>query len=191
MSPFVVALSVFAKDSLAALCHCQNTRRSMQVTRITPAHVEDFRRIRLTAFKRAPDAFGRVFEVESMNPLESFAQKIDGSHVFGAWAEDRLVGLIGLTQETGVKERHKAFLWGFYVEPECRGQGAGKALVTAALDTARPLVEQVHLSVVSDCVAAMTLYKQCGFEVYGTALRSMKTTHGYVDELLMVYWFQK
>ena len=56
------------------------------------------------------------------------------SLVLGALAEGR----VGLVREEPAKLRHKARLWGFYVEPSFRSRGIGHRLLTEA---ARALAE--------------------------------------------------
>ena len=151
--------------------------------------VEDFRRIRLSALATAPEAFGSTLDRETTRPLEMFAERLSASIVFGAYRDGRIVGMIGLKREDGPKMSHKAFIWGFFVEPECRGLGLGTALIEAALAAAREIVEQVALTVVEGNAEAARLYERFGFQRYGTEPRALKSADGYVDEALMVLLF--
>jgi len=72
------------------------------------------------------------------------------------------------------------------VQPEARGQGVAASLITAIIDAARNLVEQLTLTVVQGNSAALALYHQFGFEIYGVEPRARKTLGGYVDKVLMV-----
>ena len=69
------------------------------------------------------------------------------------------------------------------------GLGIGRAMMEALLAIAREHgIEQVELEVVADTERAIALYKQLGFEVYGTMPRNMKYRDGtYAD----VYWMMK
>lgn len=153
--------------------------------RLEPADAADFRAIRLAALQSAPEAFGSTWEAEKDRPPEAFAERIRSCPVFGAYLDARIVGMIGLRQETGAKTAHKGFLWGFYVEPAARGMGFGNALVAAALGSAQEIVEQVTLTVVADNAPAIALYGRFGFRRYGTEPRALKTEAGYADEHLM------
>jgi RimJ/RimL family protein N-acetyltransferase len=51
---------------------------------------------------------------------------------------------------------------------------------------ARPLVEQVCLTVVASNVAARRLYSAAGFEEYGVERRALKVGSEYYDDVLMV-----
>ncbi len=150
------------------------------------ADVEDYRAIRLSALKTAPEAFGSVHAMEASRPIEQHAARLTSSFVFGAYAGGLIVGMIGLRPGDGPKDAHKGLLWGFYVEPDSRRDGVGAALISAVLQAARGIVEQVTLSVVSENAAAIALYEKFGFRRYGLEPRALKSAAGYADEVMMV-----
>jgi ribosomal protein S18 acetylase RimI-like enzyme len=161
-------------------------KETIVVRRLTDADVADYRSIRLSALKTAPEAFGAVYAVEAAKPMESHEERLTSSMVFGAYDRGRIVGLIGLRREQGVKDAHKGFVWGFYVEPWCRGMGVGEALIDAVLAAARGVVEQLTLTVVEENDGAIRLYKRFGFVRYGVEPRALKSEAGYSNEVLMV-----
>ena len=74
--------------------------------------------------------------------MSHFEARIAASILFGAFDRDHIVGMIGFEQESGPKDAHRAFVWGFYVEPAWRGRGVGTALMDALVEAAHGLVEQ-------------------------------------------------
>jgi ribosomal protein S18 acetylase RimI-like enzyme len=148
--------------------------------------VADYRTIRLASLRNAPDAFGSVYETTVTLPIETFAERLTGAMVLGAYARERIVGTAAFSRETGEKERHKGVLKGVYVEPDARGQGVAEALITGVIDHAREIVEQLTLTVVQGNEAAIALYRKLGFEIYGIEPRARKNPGGYVDKVLMV-----
>jgi ribosomal protein S18 acetylase RimI-like enzyme len=158
---------------------------SVEVRRLDIADVEDYRTIRLAALQTEPEAFGSTYAVEAVRPIAAFAERLTTSTIFGAYDGGRLVGVVGFKQEDGQKDRHKASVWGMYVEPDARGQGVGKALIEAVIGSARDVVEQLTLTVVQGNDAAISLYRKSGFEVYGVEPRALKSSRGYSDEVLM------
>ena len=159
---------------------------AIAIRRLGVADAEDYRTIRLAALAREPEAFGSVYDVEVVRPIEAFAERLATSHVFGAYAGERIVGLAGFKQESGPKDNHKGFVWGLYVRPSARGQSAARALMAAVIGCARERVEQLTLAVVEGNDAARTLYEKFGFEVYGLEPRALKSATGYRNEVLMV-----
>ena len=68
------------------------------------------------------------------------------------------------------------------------GLGIGKQMMLALLGQAKLCgYEQAELEVVTDNTAAVSLYKNLGFEIYGTSKHNMKYKDGtYADAYLMV-----
>jgi GNAT superfamily N-acetyltransferase len=58
----------------------------------------------------------------------------EGTIVWGAFEDAQLAGVTALSRRLSPKCRHKAFLWGMYVMPEFRGQGAARSLMQTAVD---------------------------------------------------------
>lgn len=164
---------------------------SLAIRRLDVSDVEDYRAIRLSALERAPEAFGSVHAIEASRPMAAFAERLATSAVFGAYVEGRIVGMIGFKQESGPKNAHKGFIWGFYVEPDMRQRGVGTRLIASLIAAARDTVEQLTLTVVHQNEAAIALYKRLGFTVYGVEPRALKAAAGYSDEALMVLFLRE
>jgi ribosomal protein S18 acetylase RimI-like enzyme len=160
--------------------------KAVTIRALGVAETQDYRAIRLAALRHAPEAFGSVHDIEALKSTAQHSERLISSVVFGAYDGNSIVGMIGLKQEDGPKDRHKAFMWGFYVDPVYRNDGVGAAMLAALLATARDLVEQVTLAVVRDSTAAIALYERFGFTRYGIEPRALKTDAGYADEVLMV-----
>ena len=144
-----------------------------------------FRDIRLEALRLSPEAFGSTYEIEAARPPEFLAERLAGSTVFGGFDGETLLGIAGFKQEQGLKDRHKAMLWGMYVRPAARGLKLGARLVAAVLDHARGRVELVQLAVVADNDSARRLYLAAGFVEYGLERHALKYEGRYWDEILM------
>ena len=160
------------------------------IRRLGAADAADYRSIRLAALEGAPQAFGSTYEVEVRRPLAHFVERVASCPVFGAfegpYEKRRIVGMAGYKREEGARDRHKAFVWGTYVEPALRRRGVARALMEALMHEAAGEVEQLTLSVVKENEPATALYRALGFESYGVEPRSLKSAAGYTDEVLMV-----
>jgi RimJ/RimL family protein N-acetyltransferase len=155
-----------------------------------------FRALRLRGLKEMPEAFGSTCEefeqltraqlLEIMLPQGAPDEKF----VMGVFDEENiLLGIAGLKRESLAKIHHRAVIWGVYVSPTAQGKGVGKKLMLALFEQARkiPNLEQLHLTVVTSCVAARRMYTSLGFRSYGIERNAMKYNGIYYDEELMSY----
>jgi len=164
----------------------------MSIRTLTEADAEAYRHIRLQALRDHPDAFGACYEDAAAMPIDQLRARIAGNEtdfILGAFDErSGLVGTVGFKRETGIKVRHKGFVWGMYVDPAYRRRGLGRELLSELLARAarQPGLERVNLAAADGNTGAAGLYESLGFEVYGKEIDAMKLGDGvYVSELLM------
>lgn len=148
-----------------------DTDSDVDVRRLESADAEAFTALRLESLRDEPLAFLSSPEDANAPSVDSVRARLaeGGDHAtFGAF-DPRLCGCVGIYRDTHRKARHKAFVWGLYVQPPARRRGIGEALVQAALGFARQLgVSQVQLGVAVKAEAALHLYQSLGFEIWGT-----------------------
>jgi GNAT superfamily N-acetyltransferase len=145
-----------------------------EIRSLTSKDAAAFQVLRLRSLRESPEAFGSSYDEEVSKPLTAVAERLEAALrpnariVFGAFAEGTLIGVIGCAQESRVKSRHKAVVWGMYVTPEARGHGVGRALLDRVVAEARgwPNVERIVLSAVERANAARALYLAAGFKPY-------------------------
>lgn len=147
--------------------------------------------VRLRSLREHPEAYGAAYEDECETPVEQIAERLrPGSPTgitFGAFGGETLVGIVQLGLSTRPKSRHRGQIYAVYVAPEARGQGAGRALMEAALAEARARgLEQVALGVTVGNDAARALYVSLGFRPFGIEPRSLKVEEEYFDMEWMV-----
>jgi ribosomal protein S18 acetylase RimI-like enzyme len=153
--------------------------------------------IRLRSLQENPEAFGSTVDETLQRGKESLRQRLRqppaATCFLGAFADERLVGIVAYVREAGTKGQHKGYIVSMYVTPEQRGRGIGKALLTEAIALARaaPGLDQLLLAVVTVNTAARQLYQSLGFEVYGQEPRALKQGDQYWDEELMILRLQK
>jgi ribosomal protein S18 acetylase RimI-like enzyme len=169
-------------------------QRGVEIRILTEADTEAWRRLRLEALERDPEAFSSSVEEHGRLSFEDVRNRIacdaETRFVVGAFANGELVGMAGFYRETGPKTRHKGHVWGVYVTMTTRGRGIGKKLMEALLVCAMqiPGLEQIHLAVTSSQVAAMGLYQALGFEPFARESKALKIGERYIDEEFMVLW---
>ncbi|HEX6535859.1 MAG TPA: GNAT family N-acetyltransferase [Gemmatimonadaceae bacterium] len=147
---------------------------SVSIRQLGPEDAAVFQAIRLQGLRECPQAFGSTYAEDLVLSLDTIAQRLTPSRspvgrvVFGAFAGEALVGFAGCMQEGKVKSRHKAIVWGTYVAPAHRGEGAARRLLEHIIAEAGswPDVERLILTVIERAEAARRLYRAVGFEVF-------------------------
>jgi len=162
----------------------------VQIRKLTEQDIDVFWELRLRALRDNPEAFGSTYEETLARGKEAMLWRLSqagDSFTLGAF-DDGMVGTVRFHREEGLKEKHKGYVFGMYVEPEVRGRGIGKALMQELIAQSRTLegLEQLLLGVVTINDTAHNLYRSLGFEEYGIEPRALKQDEQYWDERLMV-----
>jgi RimJ/RimL family protein N-acetyltransferase len=162
----------------------------VQVRRLTPDDVQAYRQVRLRALREEPTAFSSSYDEERDLPDAVIAGRLrvlPDRGTFGAFDEDRLVGIVTLGREDRAKLRHRGMIFGMYVAPEMRGKGVARQLLSEALALARsvPGLLLVSLGVNAENLAAIALYESLGFESWGLDPDAMMVGDRRYDERYM------
>jgi ribosomal protein S18 acetylase RimI-like enzyme len=148
--------------------------------------------LRLESLENEPFAFGKAVEEHRATTIENMASRFrdapESNLHLGAFEDGKLIGMATFLRDTGVKERHKGRIFGVYVKSSHRRKGVARALLSAILERAKrdPSLEQILLAVAATQSAAKQLYRDFGFETYGTEPRALKVGSEYVDEDYMI-----
>ena len=154
---------------------------------LEPSDAERFRDLRLEALTVAPEAFGASYEEDASIPLETMRARLSASPnvVFGAFADQALVGMAGFAVYDRVKARHKGVLWGVYVKAEWRGHQVGKRLVQCIIDHASRYVIILEAAVGLTNDGARRTYHGLGFKPYGIQRKALRVGGTFYDEELL------
>ncbi len=160
---------------------------TITIRRLTIADAEAFYAMRLRCMDEGYDFFRSSVSDIQADGLADCQKRLQSDHVriVGAFENDVLVGIGGITRESRDKLSHKASLWGMFVVGEAAGNGVGNAIVEALITQAQGFVRSLHLTLAANNDRARMLYERCGFVVYGREPESVRQGAIYVDELLM------
>ncbi len=141
---------------------------------MTAGEGQRLRALRLEALRDAPEAFTATLERDEARPMSHWDGLAGGPGVVlvaGDWA-----GMAGIFLRDA-----QPTLWGMWVAPAARRQGAGRLLVEAAAEWARVrALERLFASVMDPAPAARALYDGCGFVPTGETW-----SHGTATEIGM------
>lgn len=163
----------------------------MRVALLQATDAQRYRELMLEAYELAADAFTSTAEERAAEPESFWAERIvtpaGKSAAFGAFDGDALVGTVALEFSAKPKTRHKAHVIGMYVAPAARRIGAGRALLTAAIEHARARIglRLLTLTVTEGNDAAITLYQNAGFRSFGVEPMAILTPSGYKAKVHM------
>jgi ribosomal protein S18 acetylase RimI-like enzyme len=159
----------------------------MEIRRLVVSDAAPYRALMLDGYASHPDAFTASVAERGPLPLAWWESRIDTECVLGAWHGDRLVGVAGFVGEARPKTRHKATLYGMYVDAGFARRGIGERLVVAILDqatTQQPL-RIIQLTVTDGNRSAQALYERCGFVAFGVEPYAITTDGGYAAKVHM------
>jgi RimJ/RimL family protein N-acetyltransferase len=131
-----------------------------RIARLTEAEWEVFAALRLRALAEAFGPQDQQYVCEQRFTREQWRRRISEHTQFAAWLAGSAVGLIGAHQETP----DTVYLYSLWLDPEVRGYGLARELITAALDWARRSnARVVYLRVAAENAAARAVYARLGF----------------------------
>ncbi|OYW49652.1 MAG: hypothetical protein B7Y36_02375 [Novosphingobium sp. 28-62-57] len=158
----------------------------MDIIRLGAGDAERYVALRKTILESEAANFRSSKEDNDRIALSAWQERLAHDHVFVARQVDAWLAVGGLTRMTGGKLDHKGLVWGMYVSPAARGNGAAGQILHHLEHAARTLgLRLLQLTVMADNLRARRLYERYGFELYGIEPESVRREDGFADEALM------
>ena len=164
----------------------------MEYRRLNKNDLDAYFANRLRALEHSPSAFLTTLEEEKARGNAHFEKTLahDGSDkaIFGAVSRGIVLGTVGIFREERPKTRHKAMIWGMYVDLDQRNKGIGGKILDLAIQLARDEMTDNarYLSVETENDSARKLYESRGFKVWGTEPKAMRWDNKFWEEHHMV-----
>ncbi|MCC3359286.1 GNAT family N-acetyltransferase [Bacillus sp. REN16] len=161
----------------------------MLVREITPADAEEFVKLKQQVEESSEymlwEAGERKANPDQQRKMIERIESDENSTIFGAEEEGKLIGFLMAIGGNARRNKHSVYIV-IGILKESRGNGVGTQLFYELEKWA--LTHQIHrleLTVVTQNVAAVSLYKKMGFEIEGTKRHSLLINGVYVDEFYM------
>jgi len=164
----------------------------MEIRRLHEADAKAFWEFRLKGLESEPNAFGESPEEHLRTTVETVAERLGSraadEFVLGAFDGSILAGTAGFYRVQRIKQRHKGWIWGVFVDAEYRGRGVARAILLRLLEMVQNIsgLDCVLLNVATTQEPARGLYASLGFRSFGVEPRSLKVNDRFVDEEHMI-----
>lgn len=155
------------------------------ITTLSQKRWTEYRDLRVQALEDVPQAF--LDEPDQAKSLEAKEWQRKMKNMTFAEMDDKLVGMIGAYQDEKKKLQHVVNVVSFYVIPNYRNQGVGKALLQAVIYKYKdnPSIKKLQLGVTTTQKPAQHLYMSLGFKQVGKLKYAVKVGNKYFHEYLM------
>jgi ribosomal protein S18 acetylase RimI-like enzyme len=165
----------------------------VEIRPLADVDATEYHELRLRALREHPDAFTSSYEEDRLKPLAWARSRLvpstESPHdfVLGAFADGKLIGILGMSVEPREKIRHKGHVFGMYVSPEYAGHGVGQKLMNCCIERARGIagLEQLQLTVTESNIRAKSFYEKAGFQSFGVERNAVKIGERYVHKCHM------
>lgn len=139
----------------------------------------------MEALKSDPSAFGSSLEETKKLTEGDWRRRI--ASTFFALSGDEPVGMIVYVFDKGLKTKHIAEIYGFYVNVKFRGEGVGTRLLERALSVIQrnKRIVKVKLAVNPEQRVAVEMYRKAGFAVTGKVEKELKVGRRFYGMLFM------
>lgn len=163
----------------------------IEYRKLLESDAEAYQKIRLEMLHKNPESFGDSYENNLKHDIEFYRKRVTKSYIAGAFHEGVLIGTAGYFGHEGDKVKHKATIWGVYVQPDFRGKRISQKLIENVINECAKLFEQVLINVSAENFPAITIYKSLGFEEYGREPKARIIKGKYYDEVHMAKFLKE
>lgn len=147
----------------------------MKIRALTGDDFESYFTLRQRGLAEHPEAFTSSAEEDAKVGHDKLRARLRATAnrphdvVLGAFLEDELVGLCGMSVDPRRNVRHRGKVFGMYVPRDRAKQGVGSALIAALIEHAKRCgtLDSLGLTVTAGNDDARRLYERHGFREWG------------------------
>lgn len=163
------------------------TNANILIKHLTEKDWRIYKSLRIEALEKFPMSFASTLKEENTLSNKEWQNTLTNSVIFGAFCNSKIIGCCGFSVFKIIKMKHKATIWGMYIQPEYTGLGIADLLLKTAVDYAKNNgIKKIQLACVSYNQRAIRFYQKNGFEIYAKDSLSIKIGDKFYDDYLMM-----
>lgn len=159
-----------------------------------PDQWQEYKTIRLNAFKTDPTSFSESHEREEKKTEPQLRSLLSDPNykTYVAKIDDKIGAMVSYNVFVPQHVEHTAMISSVFTDPDFRRKGLSEKLMKKILSDlhSNGKIYRVRLSVGVAHTAARELYKKLGFTEFGVAKNEMKVDGKYYDQVHMDLFFE-
>ncbi|MFH1958876.1 MAG: GNAT family N-acetyltransferase [Patescibacteria group bacterium] len=152
-----------------------------------------YKKIRLLALQTNPEAFLSTLDAEYHKSQASFIYELSVAYqnpvwgYYGLFINNKIIGFCQVSKSYLAKQKHIAFLYNLYLNPDYRSKGYAKKLVNFILEKIKTQnIERIFISYLAKNKSVRGFYDHLDFKQCGVKEKAAKNNNEYDDEVEMV-----
>jgi ribosomal protein S18 acetylase RimI-like enzyme len=160
--------------------------RRPAIRRLRSDDARAYRAVLIEALILHSDSFREDYRVEVAHSLSDVGDELERSGVFGAWIDNKLVGIGGYTRHSDSKCRHRGSVSRVYVKQQFRRNGIASLLLQEIIQYAANYVDQLEAEVTVKSENVISIFERYGFRMCGLSLRGIRVDQEELDVWTLV-----
>jgi GNAT superfamily N-acetyltransferase len=161
------------------------------VRRLRSENAQAYRAVLVEGLILHPDRFVEDYRAEVARPLTDIEADLEQNGIFGAWVDEKLVGIAGYSRLRSPKRQHCGRVRALYVKERFRKNGIASRLLGDLFRHAATHIDQLEAEITTRCEGAVRLFKGEGFRICGLSRGALRVDEEELDVWTMIRWFLK
>jgi GNAT superfamily N-acetyltransferase len=160
------------------------------VRRLRSENAQAYRAVLVEGLILHPDRFVEDNRPEVARHLTDIEADLEQNGMFGAWLDEKLVGIAGYSRLRSPKRQHCGRVRSLYVKERCRKNGIAGKLLGDVFRHATTHIDQLEAEMTTRCESAVRLFKGEGFRICGLSRGALRVDEEELDVWTMIRWFR-
>jgi GNAT superfamily N-acetyltransferase len=164
--------------------------KRLLVRRLRSENAQAYRAVLVEGLILHPDRFVEDYRAEVARPLTDIKADLEQNGMFGAWVDEKLVGIAGYSRLRSPKRQHCGRVRTLYVKERFRKNGIAGKLLGNVFRHAATHIDQLEAEMTTGCEGAVRLFKGAGFRICGLSRGALRVDKEELDLWTMIRRFR-